>query len=360
MIFEGVIMKYVGKILVYSITIMCFNAHLQTSCMLSSLRRPLTKAASAPTVRPILCRQLHNDTAKLAERLSFTTKLFSFKDYQALSDKQKVALNALANATLKRTSESPDPYAPRVSHPTLNPDKMSELCEEAQQLCTDHPTAIVIGLGQSPAYLIEAAKALAAQKGESDDRFKHVAFSGSFYHACLSSHPAISGRNKDLYFAPTKDLLPSEDEIKAYRDYLTSLHLFPENLSLHAKFNKRPLIVDNVVTGGGLASFMSILQKWGHERKVNNPSLETALHVRIYPGCETLYKVSYPVETHSIVGHSKTLTEFGHWYNHEENRLVPKFQPALWGKMDPRRYRIPLFANLACFKIIDHIATRAQ
>lgn len=346
----------------YGLTVLCLM-HMQLhASLLKTLRTKSARIATARCINPSIARSIQTsattDQIKLAQQWNGTKKPFSFKDYTSMSASQISTMHQLADSRLQIPSNPKDPSAPKYSHPTLDADKLKELCEESRKLKSEHPREIVVGLGQSPAYLIEAAKTHAAKNGEDSNRFKHAAFSGSFYHGIVSVHPAITGRNEDLVFYPTKDLMPNQRQIESYQKYLTSLNLSPEHIAQHAAYNRKTLIIDNIVTGGGLASFiLGILQKWAGVQDVS-AQLEKALQLRIYPGREaqTLYKVSYPFQTHCINDHSEILTEFGHWYHHEDNRLMPKFTPDQWGKTDPKAYKIPLFANLACFKIVDHVA----
>ena len=144
-----------------------------------------------------------------------------------------------------------------------SPQNLSLLFSNAQHIVNKFPEGRIVGLGQSPAWILEAAKRL----DHAPDRFSNVAFSGSWYNSNLQ---------RDSY------QMVSLEKTMQYRGFLTECKLTPSDII------KDPIIlVEHTHSGKGLKSFLDVLIEWGRELGIES-QLRNAVHVHIIVGEDML------------------------------------------------------------------------
>jgi len=124
--------------------------------------------------------------------------------------------------------------------------------ETAQKIINLYPGQNFVGIGRTPAWLIEIAKLI--DKEARPDKYQTIAFSGRWYQ--LQPH----------LLKPTLMSAPDEKQIAAYREYLQSQNFTPEiivqNYRLH---DRKTILIDFLETGLGMYSFISLILDWAEE-----------------------------------------------------------------------------------------------
>lgn len=118
----------------------------------------------------------------------------------------------------------------------------------------------VLALGQSPAWVVTAAKM-------QDERmsYQHVAMSGGFMSA-KHQYNAF----KTNYFTHSSSRRLTAEQIEGFRNYLTSIGVTPKSIVERYKDEGRKTVVfDCVGSGAGLASFLYILASWAKEQEIS-------------------------------------------------------------------------------------------
>lgn len=158
------------------------------------------------------------------------------------------------------------------------------------EIFPQYPRDYILGLGQSTAWLLEAREIIE----EEASRYFHIAFSGCFFSFSGNGKeiPICShcGQEKPDQFAPGLCLQkmepsPSKAQIAGFREYLTSLGLEPKTILKSCEENGNRLVVmDYVLSGRGLLSFIDCYSNWAEEQGVL-PLLKQklTLHVLIHP-----------------------------------------------------------------------------
>ncbi|MBR1776677.1 hypothetical protein IJ750_06375 [bacterium] len=113
----------------------------------------------------------------------------------------------------------------------------------------------IICLGRSPKWFLNAS----CWMKDGIPGYKFVAFSGSwFYYNPLSG--GYSGMHKN------KTYVPSPEQIKAYRKYLSDCGVDPKSLvENYEKTGKPTILTDYISSGKGVTSFLDLLSEWSEE-----------------------------------------------------------------------------------------------
>ncbi|MEI7474272.1 MAG: hypothetical protein WCK67_05775 [bacterium] len=106
----------------------------------------------------------------------------------------------------------------------------------------------IIALGRSPVFFTEAAKLM---KNGIDD-YTYVAFSKGW--------KCEDGKHYGS--------MPTEEEVKNYRNYLKTVNMTPKEIIKDSKNGKNTMLVDYIESGNGISSFISVLQDWAKEDNV--------------------------------------------------------------------------------------------
>jgi hypothetical protein len=291
--------------------------------------------------------------------------------YRTLKEEEKYLLrkNACKKLTISRFF-----CIPRY-HPTVQPQWLPEhlprfdwlaiIRDMAQECILDtYSRDIIVGIGQSPAYLVAAAKILKQMKGtlEDPEQFKHLAFSGK-WHEVISTRYQI----KQEFCFPLKIFFPStpnKKQVKAYRDYLASMDLTPQTIL--GRFNeekKKTLFIDYTVSTASLKSFVSLLTEWIREERIDINEIKEALHFMClqnpytYGGnatvaCDPFEVVKYIFEEGTMDPELLRALAEADGFN---DRLVPYHPFSKWEKQDPNVYELSENSKLCLFNIIDYL-----
>ena len=156
---------------------------------------------------------------------------YSFTDYYyVLSTREKEYLTEQFYTVLK-------------NHPLTDYACLYKLLAAAKQLNALYAQETIVGLGQSPAYLLETARIL--HTAETKKRFCLVAFSHSqdSFPICLS---------------------PEQKE--QYKAYLSRIALDPQSIiKRYHNHACSTVIIDHVITGRSLVAFLLFLYTWAQE-----------------------------------------------------------------------------------------------
>ena len=191
-----------------------------------------------------------------------------------------------------------------------NPKNLSLLFSNARHLIDRFPTQKVVGLGQSPAWVLEAAKRL----DNRPDRFSHVAFSGGWY---------------DLHLNDIPDQRGSKTQTERYRSYLSECGLTPTDII------ETPIVlVERTYSGKGLKSFLEILLEWGNDLN-KLKELKDALHTHIII-CQDFRGPQCPQSSPEDLGIKSGQMTDGHFLEQMSNspddldRLIPHYDHSKW------------------------------
>lgn len=229
----------------------------------------------------------------------------------------------------------------------------AEVLALSQALLNTQPNfarTIFVSLGQSPAWVVRGAKIIADRLYGPDsyaNNFRYLPFSYKFYGLSKSVN-----EKENAYFVPELDFLPSKDQKTAYRKFLTQQSMDP--ISITSRFNNdgiTTVLVEYVETGESLASFISILAAWSREQD-NLKTLQKALKIVCLKGnsnrsstswsylvlrntdTDDRFKITWldgkPYARHNVHEKRSILNLLGR--DHQEDRLVPYYPPALWGQ----------------------------
>ena len=200
------------------------------------------------------------------------------------------------------------------------PENLGLLFDNAAHLISLFPTQTIVGLGQSPAWILEAAKI----QDSNPERLKLVAFSGGWYGSDLRLDTA--GK-------------PKPDVVMLYREYLTTIGLSPQQIINNHSAANRLVIVEHTHSGKGLKSFLEILTDWAREDRYLN-SLKSSLHVHLIVG-EDMQSSHLPrVNPEDLFIRSIQMTQGSFVVDMSNSpddldRVVPHYAQHEWGRVDP-------------------------
>lgn len=227
--------------------------------------------------------------------------------------------------------------AAREDHILLNDEYIGVLKDLAQKVSLmideryPHQEHVIIGLGQSPAYLLEMIKLLDTQKGRTDREYLHVAFSGRFLP------PFVDEYADPIYRKKLKT---------RYKNYLTELMLDKKHVD---RSKKKHIILEFCYQGTGLQSFLNFFKKY-----TNKPDV---IYLRTMQA-ESLYPILLQGVASSkvILDDPKTIRLACFLSNSDEydDRLVPHFSPRKWPNVDPLVFTMSdqsrmLLKRMKCF-----------
>lgn len=198
----------------------------------------------------------------------------------------------------------------------------SHLLENAKHLISKFPCGRVLGLGQSPGWILEQCKLIDSDPG----RFDLVAFSGGWYTGSTSLRLDTMCK-------------PNKEDIDCYRKYLSEKKLEPLSIIGEHTPESPLVIVEHTHSGKGLKSFLEILTNWAKDLGVFD-DLKTRLHVHLIVGEDSLSSHLPYVEPDTLFIRSiqTTSTQFVVDMSNapdDLDRLVPHYAHHEWTKVDP-------------------------
>lgn len=221
------------------------------------------------------------------------------------------------------------------------PDSLEELTKIAGALLKHmqglHDKITICGLGQSPAWVIEAAGNLPHDGIEFGD---HIPFSGSLIHCGYQSENPRYNEGIYCYNKPREKENVTREEIKAYRNTLDMLGLNPAKIAgVYRDEGMKLAIVDYISTGNGLASFLKIMFDWVNEfGEVTQSSFKEALIVVDMIDKYSMHKVrtvslgKESIECKPLIEESGFLFKLGKGVDEGEasERLVKSYKHTKW------------------------------
>ncbi len=236
-------------------------------------------------------------------------------------------------------------------HTLSSPDYLEELRKIALELRESFPKATICGLGQSPAYIIEALQRLDEIDGIKEQRAHRIAFSGRWFTSdgCL--------------FNPLEEK-PNTKQTTAYRKYLEKNGFdLAKIVERHQKTETKTIVIDYVQSGAALYSFLDVLFAWAEEYDLLE-ELQSAVQAHIF----TLYSplpeqyndlasLGFKVTVHPVTRKNTSrliycMCNSDSWY---DDRLVPSFKYTQWNKVDPAKFKPSFNADLLRFMVLDHV-----
>lgn len=153
-----------------------------------------------------------------------------------------------------------------------NEASINEAVELGCNLVSKYPNARFFGIGQSPAYIIDAMASYSNQKNL-ELTTKHVPFSGKYL---------LQTAEKWVWKLPAKDrcglsqleelfgYMDAQENKELYRKFLTPLGLSPEEIaSNYTKNQQQTVVMDKLCHGGGFSSFCHFMFTWAQETGIN-------------------------------------------------------------------------------------------
>lgn len=164
--------------------------------------------------------------------------------------KQELVYDQFSNPEEKRGKRVKQPAEFAIkSHPLMDPGNCEILYRLAQEISRridkqfKGKKQLLVGLGQSPAYLLKMIQLIDAKKNRTDRSYKHTAFSGyfdSYYLQSLDNEDFFYGNEKHYSVYLAKNGLSSQDIAQLQRDDIV------------------PIVVDVCWTGSSLRAFLEI------------------------------------------------------------------------------------------------------
>ena len=218
------------------------------------------------------------------------------------------------------------------------PSNFQIIAQTAFNFLKTHPDSRTFSLGQSPAWIVEAAK-LIDPKGE----FGVIPFSGNYVI------PQNDEKEENLIFKLSSFSPYTENtKIELYQKLLTDLHLSPEEIIDKFLNDKKPTnILEFTLTGGGLASFVYLLFKWA-EKESQFDIFKEALRIVILDDCleDSGSKITINIEDVSIkcehflvenIPGADLMWQLANGVDtgSESDRLVPSYPHSIWENLPP-------------------------
>jgi hypothetical protein len=215
---------------------------------------------------------------------------------------------------------------------------MEKLFETASQLSKEHPNDRIVSVGQSALWFIETAKLLDA----APDRYGYAAF---FW--------VNSGE--------LQEKSPSQEQILAYRKYLSSIGLDPSTIIANVKQGRNTRLVDEYEHySDSLAFFLKLLVDWAKEENLE-AKLREALKIQVFRSSDSLFKkkssiLEFPLEYLEV---DDALADYFAMSKKELN-LGIDYPYERWMNPSINPLKIPVLkkANLVHFRIIDFLVKR--
>ncbi len=129
--------------------------------------------------------------------------------------------------------------------------------ETAQKIIKTYPDFNLVGIGRTPAWLIEIAKLI--DNDPRPEKYNKIAFSGRWYQF------------EKTFLKPLIVTPPKKEQIAAYREYLHKMNFTPENIIQNDQLHHRKtVLVDFLQTGLSMYSFTSLILDWAEELDLKN------------------------------------------------------------------------------------------
>jgi hypothetical protein len=279
-----------------------------------------------------------------------TYKLFTQKHKEYLSEKY---FEEFQTILLNPKSENGEMKSYCLSYKV----NVKSLIESAKLLVSRFKNSHLFSLGQSPAWFVEMARLL----DPNSDRYGFIAFSGSWF----ISEDGDSTTYRSGYRVDEKLTKPGEKEVSFYRKYLAEIGLSPTAvISRYKNTGKNTVILEYSETGGGLASFLSILKAWSDELE-NFHELKKTLVVKLLKVDSEVERFGmipcifgFTVEYCSVFIKPELLDcpcDVANFCNADdfEDRLVPIYKCSNWTKIDPLKFGATRKTNLIRCRILD-------
>lgn len=154
-------------------------------------------------------------------------------------------------------------------HPIFLPGAPEVISRLADTVLEQSPVGTICALGQSPAYIVFAARIKEEIKGPSEPRFKHITFSGKWFR-----------RTGNVFEKNCK--YPKGEGLKLYLSYLQRTGLAPRDIVESYKATGfKTTITEYTLSGESLYSFLELLYDWATEEQVAD-NLKEALEVCMF------------------------------------------------------------------------------
>lgn len=226
-------------------------------------------------------------------------------------------------------------------------------CDLARFLLESYPNDTIYALGQSPAYIIAAARFIKEMSEGSSDQFHHITFSGKWW----GTHGAGFTLNSET---------PSKESILHYRTHLEHIECTPEKIVERMRTKKqKTIIVEYTLSAESLYSFLHILSEWSKElgllEKVAQ-SLEVCMLQGAKAGCfekkmDTMHAL--PIHKHMLEGEIDEMMYDFSKADHYQDRLVPYYHFRYWlsspDHIDPKNYTMPENAKYVLFELLKYL-----
>jgi len=145
---------------------------------------------------------------------------------------------------------------------------MPSLITLARTFRHTHPTARVVSLGQSPAWLVKIMEIMDTKSTNIDEKYIYMPFSGNI--TIKNYHTSTYSYNIEL-----------QTVSQTFKKTMQNRGLSPRQIIDNNKNGVPTIILEYIYTGNGLASFIFILSKWAIEDNINVNELYTALQFHV-------------------------------------------------------------------------------
>ena len=208
------------------------------------------------------------------------------------------------------------------NHPLMKSENISLLYGLATQVSSiadknfSAKKQILVGLGQSPAYLLEMIKLIDQKKNKNDRSYLNVAFSGSYYSFSDDDKSVI-----DPFLCKKFIELGSH-----YKQYLNKVGLSDNDMN---KDDTEFIILEVCQHGNGLKSFLSFFHDYKKQPNV------------IYLQSNFFEPVHLPVKNQWLAMNEQEgmLTVALANADKFKDRITPQFQFHKWQTVDPREFQ---------------------
>ncbi len=286
----------------------------------------------------------------------------SIQEYGACPEKTIAHFNDRFNVALNKPMDGEN----HALSDTKNRDTLIAVSEEINHRYTGN---VIVSVGQSPAYIIKAAQLLNELTKNSKTEYRYLAFSGKFL-----DEVGIHDQRKE-FVASTKNI-PTEKEIASYTEYLKSLQLDPKTIiERHSIKSQKTIFADFISSARGFASFVYILNAIARKEGVEEKSLQNSVGYHVFHMKEQALtsksihikdaRYSYVCDLSNNNVHAIEKKLIFNLAREQMNilfndRLVQHFPKSSWTENSPDQFNLSDNAKLLIFKIIHHIAGRAQ
>lgn len=200
---------------------------------------------------------------------------------------------------------------------------------------------VLIGLGQSPAYILKMMEFIDLAKGRNDREYKNLAFSGRWHQI------------DDIgYLRPDPTLIPivSKNE-HFYLEYLKRINLSPADI---ASSSKNIIILEIIQKGESLFSFITLLRNYSKQPFYFLLKSEKKIVVTegIKSESYSRYAIPYPTWISLIVPLMND--------DQLDTRLVAHYAPWQWPTVDPLTFKPTLRAELILWRMKDFVANKSK